>query len=272
MQFINNKHLKAGNLLAAGIQQNTGLSVVTALFSIYSLEMLKEVLPSIKQLRLLFSSPLDIQNNLALIGDANERKLRNRLTQQFVAKKCEEWFNSHAEIAQTTATALIRQSLFCSEKIAIQGSTELTASGLGFVNPICHDMSIAFDEPEKIQELQVLERTDNTPWLPTPRLEAFYAEADFSKFRRNSFRDLYFYYMNLLEALTCSVITGKLQTVGVDPEIRRKLLEELHRLDLELVRVKTQAKKETGLAKLIELNMHAKQIDHRIHEIYEKLK
>ena len=118
----------------------------------------------------------------------------------------------------------------------------------------------------------VLERTDNTPWLPTPRLEAFYAEADFSKFRSNSFRDLYFYYMNLLEALTCSVITGKLQTVGVDPEIRRKFLEELHRLDLELVRVKTQAKKETGLAKLIELNMHAKQIDRRIHEIYEKLK
>lgn len=154
MQLINNKRFKAGEQLSTGLSNGSELSVITALFSIYALEMLGETLPSIDKMRLLFSSPLDIQDVFAFIGDADERGLRNRLTQQYIAKKCEEWLSARAEIAQTTSSSLVHQNLFCSDKIAIQGSADLTASGLGFVNSIRHDMSTGFDEPENIAELK----------------------------------------------------------------------------------------------------------------------
>lgn len=154
MQLINNKRLKAGDLLAAALPENSSLSVITAQFSIYALEKLEYILPAVEKLRLLFSSPLDIQDNFALVGDSDERKLRNLLMQQYIAKKCEEWLSSHAEIVQATSASLVHQNLFCSDKIAIQGSADLTASGLGFVNSIRHDMSTGFDDPENIAELQ----------------------------------------------------------------------------------------------------------------------
>ena len=154
MQFINNKRLKAGELLAAALPPHSSLSVITALFSIYALEKLEHILPAVETLRLLLSSPLDIHDHFALVGDSDERKLRNRLTQQYVARKCEEWLLSHAEIVQAASASLVHQNLFCSDKIAIQGSADLTASGLGFVNSIRHDMSTGFDEPENIAELQ----------------------------------------------------------------------------------------------------------------------
>lgn len=154
MQLINNKRLKAGEQLTQGLSSGSELSVITALFSIYALEMLEDTLPSIDKLRLLFSAPLDIQDVFAFIGDADERGLRNRLTQQYIAKECEQWLSERAEIAQTTSSSLVHQNLFCSDKIAIQGSADLTASGLGFVNSIRHDMSTGFDEPENIAELR----------------------------------------------------------------------------------------------------------------------
>lgn len=150
MQFIDNKRIKAGELLAAALPQRSSLSVITALFSIYALEKLEHMLPAIEKLRLLFSSSLDIQDHLSLVGDSDERKLRNRLIQQYIAKRCEEWLSSHAQIVQATSALRNPQNLFCSEKIAILGSADLTASGLGFVNSASHDMSIGFDDPENI--------------------------------------------------------------------------------------------------------------------------
>ena len=141
-------------MLAAALPPHSSLSVITALFSIYALEKLEHILPAVETLRLLLSSPLDIHDHFALVGDSDERKLRNRLTQQYVARKCEEWLLSHAEIVQAASASLVHQNLFCSDKVAIQGSADLTASGLGFVNSIRHDMSTGFDEPENIAELQ----------------------------------------------------------------------------------------------------------------------
>jgi len=122
------------------------------------------------------------------------------------------------------------------------------------------------------REQVVLERTVNTPWQPESALSKFIVEADFAKFRKTTFRDLYLHYMNLLEALCVAAVTGELFVTGVDAEARSKYLEQLHSLDLELTSIKAQAKKESEMACLIELNMQAKRINHEIHEIHEKLK
>jgi len=153
MQLINNKRIKAGDFISEHIMMASHLSVISALFSIYAFEMLEAKLPFIQKLRLLFSAPIDIQDSLALIGEADERKLRNHLTQQFVAKKCREWLEANSEIRQTTEKNIVHQNLFCLENAALQGSADLTATGLGFVASVRHDMSTGFDEKENIQEL-----------------------------------------------------------------------------------------------------------------------
>ena len=84
-------------------------------------------IPFIQKVRLLLSVHFNIQDNLALIGDQDERKFRNRLTQQFVAYKCREWLSAHAEIKQS-ATRFVNTNLFCAEKVALQGSADFTAA------------------------------------------------------------------------------------------------------------------------------------------------
>ncbi len=122
------------------------------------------------------------------------------------------------------------------------------------------------------KEQVVLERAVHTPWQLETSLETFYAEADFALFHKDSFRELYFYYMNLLEALICFVITGKLQTVGVDPERRREVLEEIHRLDQEIAAGKSRVKDESELSVLVEWNMAVKNLEQRRREIIQKWK
>ena len=150
MQFIDNKRDKVGDVLTQHITRKTDLSVITSLFSIYAFAMLENNLPLINKLRLLFSAPLDLNDKLTLIGDADERKLRNQLTQQFVASKCREWLSEHAEILLNTSVA---QNLVFTDDIAIQGGANLTASGLGFVNSGRASMNTAFDEQETIESM-----------------------------------------------------------------------------------------------------------------------
>lgn len=124
MQLINNKRIKAGNFISERIKMDSHLSVISALFSIYEFEMLKAKFPFIQKLRLLFSAPIDIQDDLALIGEADEQKLRNHLTQQFVAKKCKEWLAANSEIRQATETNIVHQNLYFLETAALQGSAD----------------------------------------------------------------------------------------------------------------------------------------------------
>ena len=111
------------------------------------------------------------------------------------------------------------------------------------------------------QDKAVLELSVNTGWYAEPQLTDFRRAADYSLFRKNSFRDLYKYYFELLEALNCSVFTGKLQTEDVDPAARREILETLHKLDFDIAAIRTQSKKESELARLVELNMQAKRLE-----------
>lgn len=153
MQLINNKRVKAGEFLSEHLNSDSMLSIITTLFSIYAFEELENRLTGVKKLRLLFSLPIDLNDHLMLIGDSAERKLRNRLTQQTVARRCHHWMSAHAEIKQATTANLIYQNLFCSDSMAIQGSADLTAAGLGFVNSLRHDMCTGFDELPLIAEL-----------------------------------------------------------------------------------------------------------------------
>ena len=121
------------------------------------------------------------------------------------------------------------------------------------------------------KENVVLERITNTDWMPEGALTDFRTAADFGKNRKLGFRELYKHYMALLDVLQCAKITGEFKEDGLTPEERRRLLEDLHQLELKLAEIKAAANKETELSRHVELNMLAKQIEHGIYEIHNKL-
>lgn len=121
------------------------------------------------------------------------------------------------------------------------------------------------------QDKVVLELSVNTAWYAEPQLADFRKAADYSRFRKNNFRDLYKYYFEWLEALNCSIFTGKLQTNEIDPAARRQILGELHKLELEIAAIRTQAKNESELARLVELNMQVKKLERRQKRGVERL-
>lgn len=121
------------------------------------------------------------------------------------------------------------------------------------------------------REQVVLERVVNTDWMSESQLADFRKAADFSISRELGFRDLYLHYMELLDVQRCAAITGVFREDGLSPEERRRLLEDLHQLELKLAEIQAKANKETELPRQIELNIQAKKIEHEICEIQQKI-
>ena len=122
------------------------------------------------------------------------------------------------------------------------------------------------------KEQVVLEQQTDTGWISDRFLQAFAEAADFGKFRKNSYLELYRHYAELLDVLKTAEITGSFQQSTLTPDERRRLLAELHQLQNQLAELKAKVKKEAELSRLVEINMQAKKLNHEIHEIHEKLK
>lgn len=122
------------------------------------------------------------------------------------------------------------------------------------------------------KEQVVLEQQTDTGWISDRFLQAFAEAADFGKFRKNSYLELYRHYAELLDVLKTAEINGTFQQSSISPDERRRLLTELHQLQNQLAELKAKAKKEAELSRLVEINMQAKKLNHEIHEIHEKLK
>ena len=142
---------------------------------------------------------------------------------------------------------------------------------------ILHDADkIMFSMAEKRfsrdgKEQVVLEQSTNTEWYSQSNLAEFQNAVDFRKNKKLGFLELYRHYMAMLDVLRCAGITGEFKENGLSPEERRKLLEELHQLELQLATVKAKAKQETILSAQVELNMQAAQIKQAITQTKERL-
>ena len=138
----NHKRGRVGNFLKEKIQKNAELSIVSAYFTIYAFEALKEQLLDISHLNFLFGEPGFIRS---LDPDKTVRKffkivvehleLAKRLKQKQVAKECADWVLSKVDIRS------VKQSNFLHGKMyhinlggindAIIGSSNFTVKGLG---------------------------------------------------------------------------------------------------------------------------------------------
>ena len=133
---------KVGGFLRETIQPGSTLSIVSAYFTIYAFEALKEQLNEIDSLRFLFGEPRFVK---ALDPERTERKafrieddglrLINRLEQKRIARECSQWINERTQIRSVTQSNLLHGKMYHiahnGVESAILGSSNFTVRGLG---------------------------------------------------------------------------------------------------------------------------------------------
>lgn len=131
-----------GDFLREKINSGSKLSVVSAYFTIYAFEKLKEQLQSIERMDFLFGEPRFVRS---LDPERTDKKafkiedeglsLGNRLEQKRVARECAEWIGSKVNIRSIKRANLLHGKMYHISdgalESAIMGSSNFTVSGLG---------------------------------------------------------------------------------------------------------------------------------------------
>jgi len=125
------------------IQPGSHLSVVSAYFTIYAYEALKEHLDSVEHLDFLFGEPTfvnrldpDKTEKKAFIIDATGLELANKLQQKRVARECAEWIERKVDIKTIKQSNLLHGKMYhvasqFGVEDAVLGSSNFTVRGLG---------------------------------------------------------------------------------------------------------------------------------------------
>ena len=138
----NHRRGNVADFLKAKVQTGSRLSVVSAYFTIYAYEALKDKLDNIEHLDFLFGEPRfiasldpDKTEKKAFILDSNGLQLANRLQQKRVARECAEWFRQKVDIRSVRHAQLLHGKMYhianAGVEEAILGSSNFTVHGLG---------------------------------------------------------------------------------------------------------------------------------------------
>jgi SNF2 family DNA or RNA helicase len=138
----NHRRGNVADFLNAKVQASSRLSVVSAYFTIYAYEALKDKLDHIAHLDFLFGEPRFISSldpdkteKKAFILDSNGLQLSNRLQQKRVARECAEWFRQKVDIRSVRLAQLLHGKMYHIDNSgveeAILGSSNFTVRGLG---------------------------------------------------------------------------------------------------------------------------------------------
>ncbi|WP_373535903.1 helicase-related protein [Microcoleus sp.] len=131
-----------GDFLKAKVEENSTLSIVSAYFTIYAFDALKEQLLGIKSLKFLFGEPRFIKSldpsktdKKAFQIEDQGLQLQNRLQQKRVAKECAEWIDKKVQIRSVKQSNLLHGKMYHiahnGSENAIMGSSNFTVRGLG---------------------------------------------------------------------------------------------------------------------------------------------
>jgi hypothetical protein len=130
------------SFLKEKIQDGSALSIVSAYFTIYAYDALKDSLDRIQHLDFLFGEPSFVNRldpskteKKAFIMDAGGLELANKLQQKRVAKECAEWIESKVDIKTIKQSNLLHGKMYhiatAGVQDAILGSSNFTVRGLG---------------------------------------------------------------------------------------------------------------------------------------------
>lgn len=130
------------DFLKTKIRDGSKLSVVSAYFTIYAYDALKDSLDSIDHLDFLFGEPSFINRldpskteKKSFIIDANGLDLANKLQQKRVAMECAAWIEQKVDIKTIKQSNLLHGKMYhvdtAGVESAILGSSNFTVRGLG---------------------------------------------------------------------------------------------------------------------------------------------
>ncbi len=141
----NRKRGSVGEYLSEQIKPEAKLSFVSAYFTIYAYQKLKNQLDAVDHLRFLFGEPSFIkslggethnQRNADILDEAITIPAAERLTQKSAAQECAGWIREKAEIKSMVKPNFLHGKLYLIEnangvKEGIAGSSNFTVNGLG---------------------------------------------------------------------------------------------------------------------------------------------
>ncbi|MDB9339641.1 helicase-related protein [Nodularia spumigena CS-336/02] len=154
-----------GDFLKDKIELGSQLSIVSAYFTIYAFEALKQELCSIDSLNFLFGEPRFIQS----IGTNTDRKsfkiedtgiqLSSRLRQSKLARECQEWIQKKVNIRSIKQSNLLHGKMYHIDnngvKTAILGSSNFTLKGLGLAKVNSNiELNLIVDSERDRQDLK----------------------------------------------------------------------------------------------------------------------
>lgn len=130
------------DFLRAKTQNGSKLSIVSAYFTIYAYDALREELERIEHLDFLFGEPSFVNRldpakieTKAFIIDATGLELANKLQQKRVARECADWIERKVDIKTIKQANLLHGKMYhiatAGVEDAILGSSNFTVRGLG---------------------------------------------------------------------------------------------------------------------------------------------
>lgn len=161
----NRERGSVGDFLKEKIQPDSNLSIVSAYFTIYAFNHLKEHLKDIDNLRFLFGEPRFLKQ---IDPDKTDKKtfniedegltLKNRLQQRKIARECADWIKEKAEVRSVILPNFLHGKLYHIEKNgvenAILGSSNFTVSGLGLGNTKNVELNLIVDSNRDKDDLK----------------------------------------------------------------------------------------------------------------------
>lgn len=165
---IRDNHLfgKVSDFLKEKIKPHAQLRFVSAYFSIFGFEILKEELLSIDKLQFLFGEPtfvkqLDLDPSQAKAFNIVEQDLAlsiKRLEQKSIAKICANWISDKVEIRSLTRSNLLHGKLYHIHnhdgEAALLGSSNFTLHGLGGNDDANIELNLVVDSDRDRQSLK----------------------------------------------------------------------------------------------------------------------
>ncbi|MBU1976754.1 MAG: DEAD/DEAH box helicase family protein [Nanoarchaeota archaeon] len=171
-KILDNKKNKVVDALKSGISKGAKISTISAYFTIYAYNALKDQLKNIDEFRFLFVEPTFIkekeerrefyirrlEREKRLSGTEFEIRLKNELTQSKIAKECADWIRDKADFRSLKKSDKFSSKLFHvsnqdDKDFSIHGSIDFTSSGLGSSASKRLEMSQYTDDTETTKEM-----------------------------------------------------------------------------------------------------------------------
>jgi len=154
--------------LNENITPDSKLSIVSAFFTIYAFDKLKEKLWSIDNLKFLFGDPSFLKSvdpdkkesrEYKLDDNSHELALDNKLFQKAIANECSKWIKEKVQIRSIRKQNFLHGKLYhilqpSGKEKAIAGSSNFTVSGLGLGKSKNVELNIIIDGDRDREELK----------------------------------------------------------------------------------------------------------------------